>query len=297
MRTQLIRLLLQGLSLLPLRVNHALGSAIGLFSWALHSAERRIAEINLALCFPDQPEVNQTITRQCLKETGKSLTELGWIWHRSKTALNKKIVAIDGGDLLRRARQSNRGTIIISPHIGSWELAIHVLAEEPELLLMYRTPRMAALDPILRAGRSRFGASIVPLNTGGIKSVLKSLKSGGAVGILPDQEPDRANGTFAPFFGVQANTMNLLNRLATKSNANLIMLMIERLPRGAGYKVHLSEASAALRNSDLTQATMALNREVETCVQQAPTQYLWSYKRFSHCNDGSRRNYRKKRSA
>jgi len=292
MRTQLIRIVLQGLSLLPLRINHALGSFIGTCSWRLQSTERRVSEKNLALCYPGKTSHNLKLAKQSLRETGKSLTELGWIWYRPETSLRKKLIAIEGQELIKRARENQRGIIIISPHIGSWEMTILVLANLPNLLFMYRSPRMAALDPILREGRGRFGAEIVSLTAGGIKTVLQTLKRGGAIGILPDQEPDLANGTFAPFLGVPANTMNLVNRLANRSDAVLITVVVERLPKGQGYTIKFVEADPAIRSTDKLQAATALNREVERCVAQLPSQYLWSYKRFNLCDDGTRRDYR-----
>lgn len=291
MRKQLIGGLLRLLSWLPLRANHALGGLIGFSSWLFNGHERKVTELNLSLCYPGRTDLQKKLCRKSLIETGKSITELGWFWCRPKSALLGQIVEVRGLDIVANARKNRSGLIMISPHIGAWELAIAALSEESRLLFMYRPPRQKDLDPILRAGRSRFGAELLPLTPGGIKTVLRGLRDGATVGMLPDQEPDRANGTFANFFGVPANTMNLINRLANRSNAGMVFMVVERLAAGKGYRVEFTDANDDIRSADPDKAANALNRDVETCINRLPTQYIWSYKRFRLCEDGTRRPY------
>jgi len=284
MRLRLTRLILQLLSKLPLRLVHSLGAAIGWLAWRLPTSLRRISTVNLALCLPNHSvEEQRILVRRSLIETGR---------FRPKKDLHDLIREVRGQEHLDAARLKSRGLIIISPHLGSWEFCTVVLAQENQPLFMYRTPRQAALEPLIIKSRTRFGAELAALDAAGIKRVLRGLRDGRTVGILPDQEPDLANGVFAPLFGTQANTMTLLSRFAAREEVGLVMMYCERLPAGRGYVVHYLPADTGMRSKDKQTATTALNQSLEHCIGQCTEQYIWSYKRFRLCPDGSRRTYR-----
>jgi Kdo2-lipid IVA lauroyltransferase/acyltransferase len=113
-----------------------------------------------------------------------------------------------------------------------------------------------------------------------VRALYQGLGRGEAVGILPDQNPDPGSGVFAPFFGMPAYTMVLIARLVRKTGATLILTYAERLPRGAGYHVHMIEAPEDFASATPEQAGAILNRLIEDGVRAHPEQYQWSYKRF-----------------
>jgi KDO2-lipid IV(A) lauroyltransferase len=156
---------------------------------------------------------------------------------------------------------------------------------------LYRPPRQAYLGKLIRQGRERAGASLVPTDAGGVRALYKALGRGELIAILPDQDPDRAAGVFAPFFGVQANTMTLLSRLASKSDATVLMAYAERLANGEGYHLHFENTEDALADTDTLLATTQLNHAVEQCALQHPAQYQWAYKRFKTRPEGEGRFY------
>ncbi len=292
MRLRLINFLLRALSLIPLSVAHMLGAGLGLLAWWLPTTLKRNTLINLKLCYPDQSgQWINTTARASLQETGKALSELGWFWCKPRRTLEQKISAVHGQQHLDDAIATGRGVILVSPHLGAWEFCPLVMAPLDSAVFMYRLPRQAALDPVFQRARTRFGAELAPLTPGGIKKVFTALRSGGTVGILPDQEPDEGSGEFAPLFGTPAYTMTLLSGLARKSNATVLYVAFIRLPHGQGYDIHYVPADPDLANADTSVATTALNRQIENCINIAPTQYLWSYKRHRLMPDGSRRRY------
>lgn len=124
------------------------------------------------------------------------------------------------------------------------------------------------------AGRSRFGATVVPANTKGVRAFYRALKRGDIVGLLPDQTPGVGDGVWADFFGRPAYTMTLVSRLQKSTGAALIVMYAERLPQGAGFKIHFEEIDT--RNFD----EAALNRATESMVRRCPAQYLWGYNRY-----------------
>ena len=293
MSVRLISSLARILSWLPLGLNRALGALLGKLAWILNSSARRITEINIALCFPDLPaDKRQTLAKSSLIETGKQLTECAWIWHRPTNQTNLKIKEIVGKDLLDAAQASSRGVIIVSPHIGNWELCSLPLSVNAKFTYFYRSPRTPGMDPLLIKWRAHLGGHPAALDASGIRDALRLLKKGGTLGILPDQEPDLNNGLFAPFFNNPALTMTLLPRLAHRSDAHVLLCIAERLTGSEGWRFHFLPADSAVSGADLVEATIAMNKDVERCIEICPAQYLWDYKRFNTCVDGSRRSYR-----
>ena len=119
----------------------------------------------------------------------------------------------------------------------------------------------------------------MPSDAGGVRSLYQTLREGGVVAILPDQEPGAGGGVFAPFFGIEAQTMLLLSRLARKTGAAVFFGYCERLP-GGRYRMRFHAAGPDIADSDPRTAATALNRGVEACVRECPAQYAWSYRRF-----------------
>lgn len=292
MQLRLLKFLLWLLSIPPLRINHGLGGCIGWLSWYLPTRARRISMSNLALCFPELDDAERRqLSRRSLIETGKAVTETGWLWCRPRSQVEALTTEVIGSEHLQAAKRNSAGVIIISPHLGSWEYCVIPLIAEGNPIFMFRPPRKAALEPLLRQSRVRFGGELASADPAGIKQLMKGLRATRTVGILPDQEPPLANGVFAPFFGVPANTMTLLARLAKRSGAGLVMMFSERLPAGRGYRIHYLPAEPAIADSDMAVATAALNRSLELCIRKCPEQYIWSYKRFRWLPDGTRRPY------
>lgn len=284
MRARIAALLLHLLAALPLSWLHRLGAGIGRLLVWIPNRQRRNALINLRLCFPQLPEEDRIRLRnRCLVELGKAIMELGVLWMRPPTLALSLVRGVVGEEHLERT--DGRGVIVLSPHLGAWELAGLYLASQGPTTSMYRP--QGELDELILQARQRNGARLVPANAKGIRQMLLGLREGEYVGILPDQEPksDKA-ATFAPLFGVPAYTMLLVNRLARKSGARVVFLFAERLPGGLGFHMHCRPAPEAVAATNPVDAASALNQGVEACVRMAPAQYQWTYKRFRHRPDG-----------
>jgi len=292
MKTMLINLVASTLARLSLPINHRIGAGIGWLAWITRSELRTVSLINLSLCFPDWPEEEkQRIAKASLIETGKTLTESFWLWKRPRQDALDRVEIVQGEQLLRGAQQSDQGLIVAVPHLGSWESCCLPLATDELIDCLYKSPRNSAMEPLIIAGRENVGGDIVRFSPSGVKRLLRKLKTGHTVGILPDQEPDADNGQFAPFFAQSGNTMTLLAKIARNSNAQVLFCFAKRLPAGAGWQMHFLPCSENVKSSDTSLATIALNQAIEQCVLMCPEQYIWNYKRFRICTDGSRRNY------
>ncbi len=300
MRSKIILLLVKAAALLPLRVARRFGVLLGsLFYW-IPNRERHVAAVNLALCFPElTPQQRQRLLRSSLIEGMKTLLELPAIWLDEPQSWMSRVDGQDGEDLLRQLLAQGRGVIVAIPHLGNWELHAHYLAAIAPFTALYRPPRQTVLDDVIKSGRSRSGAKLVPTSVQGVKSLFTALKAGEIVAILPDQQPkgrDRSAGVFAPFFGHPALTMVLINRLARKTGAAVLFSFGERLPGAGGFRLHWYLAPAGIDDADPEVAAIALNLGVERCVRLCPEQYQWSYKRFEASPDGGRSPYSRKRS-
>ena len=288
----LLRGLLRLVALLPLALAQAIGAGIGWLLWRIPNGPRQVAERNLAACLPEWSAAERArLLRRNLMETGKGFMELGalWRWPGARVlALVQGVVA--GEEALAAAVRAGRGAILLTPHLGSWEMAGLYYSSRHPLTILYR-PSRVGLDDISRQGRGRFGGQVVSTDPGGVRALLTSLRAGQVLGILPDQDPGDERGVFAPFFGRAANTMTLAPRLALKTGAPVFLTWAERLPRGRGYVVHLRELPEVAAAASLDAAAAALNRGVEAAVRSLPTQYLWAYKRFKTQPPGAARLY------
>lgn len=304
MRLIVATTLLRIMALLPLRANHAVGAIIGWLFWVIPNRNRDNTLVNLALCYPEASSAERKqLAQRSLRETGKALTETGWLWFRPTEQIAELIDFPEQDEafanlpqrettLPHDSKTNSQPTLMLTPHFGAWELCPAALAPLKDPVYLYRPPRSISLEPMIKKGRERFGAEMVAVDATGLKTLLRSLRQGRPIGILPDQEPDLDNGIFANFFGVPANTMTLLPRLAAKSRARLVCLAIERKPKGKGFLVHFVPSETGVHDEDLESATSALNKTVERCIAINPAQYCWSYRRFRWQPDGSRRDYK-----
>ncbi|MBK1706539.1 lysophospholipid acyltransferase family protein [Halochromatium glycolicum] len=274
---------------LPLAVLHRLGAAIGQLIVLLPNRQRRNALINIALHAPQRPATELIRARnRSLRELGKTLFETALLWMRPPEAAVGLIREVRGGELLKR--QPGRGLIVLSPHLGAWELAGLYLSTQGPTTIFYKPQRL--LDELIVDARRRAGATLAPTTARGIRVLLNALERGEYAGILPDQEPREDKGAvYAPLFGIPAYTMLLVNRLARRSAAPVIFMIAERLPRAQGFRIHCLKAPDGIDSDDDVEAAAALNRGIEQCIAICPDQYLWSYRRFRRRPSGGNKVY------
>jgi len=268
---------------LPLRVLHGIGATVGWLLWLLPNPLRRKAVQTLSLVLTQfEGKSRHALLKSALIETGKSALELCKIWSGEPQTVLALVREVHGSELFEQALCSGKGLIIAAPHLGCWELLNFWLCSRTQIAIAYRPPRHAAIEPLLIAARGALAAEQVRADgAAGVRVLFKRLLAGGVVGILPDQQPKAGEGEFAPFFGTQALTMVLLSRLAQRTSATVLFAFAERLPRGAGFRIHILPSPDGIADADLSTAVAALNRGVEDCVRRAPEQYQWAYKRYS----------------
>ncbi len=289
MRAKLIKLILIVSAKLPLRFNHLLGSLLGKLFMLIDNEQQRVARRNLQRCFPYLGDKQQhDLLRRNMQETGKTLLESGRVWLTDKPDFFAMVQEVHGEQHLQQGMKKGNGVILAIPHLGNWEVIGLYCSSLYSTTSLYRPPRQAGIEDLIRHARERFGAKLVPTNAKGVRALFQALAANELVAILPDQDPRDKGGQFAPFFGIQANTMTLLSRLSQKSNATVLCCYAERLPRGRGFAIHFLPADAELYEKDMLTSATALNRMVEQSIHQIPDQYQWGYKRFRSRTEGDK---------
>jgi KDO2-lipid IV(A) lauroyltransferase len=259
------------LARLPLPVLHNLGALAGWLAWLLSASYRRNFTTHISQAGMDEAR------NAAIAEAGKSLLELPKIWLRPQDEVVDRVVKVSGWELVEDAWAAGRGILFLTPHLGCFEVTAQYYAARRPITVLYRRPKQDWLAPLIEEGRGA-NLKLAPADLSGVRRLLKALKTGEAVGMLPDQVPGKGEGLWLPFFGRPAYTMTLAARLA-ETGATVLMAYAERLHYGAGYHLKLFSLSGALEG-DLATRAAQLNRELEALVRLCPEQYLWGYNRY-----------------
>ena len=196
--------------------------------------------------------------------------ELPFIWMRPSAAIARR-VHCDDLAVLEAAERAGRGILFLTPHLGAFEVTARWYALRAPITVMFRPPRKPALGALLARARGGEGLHPVPAALSGVRAMLRALRAGAAVGVLPDQVPGAGEGRWAGFFGEPAFTMTLPMKLAQATGASVVIAVGERV-RG-GWRIRL-QAFESLPTPE------ALNAQMEELVRLAPHQYLWGYNRY-----------------
>jgi KDO2-lipid IV(A) lauroyltransferase len=268
---------------MPLGWVHALGGALGLVVYGLSPTYRRRLRANLGQAgFP----VDE-LAFEAARAAGRQALETAWVWMRPAGDL-RRVMRVAGADAEEAAIASGRPVIYLTPHLGCFEITAQYCVlnrwrPPKSLTALYRVPKKEILRPLVELGRRRNGVELAPANLGGVRQLLRALKRGDAVGILPDQVPSEGDGVWAPFFGRSAYTMTLPGKLASATGATVLFIFGERVRdldgAGAGFRIRLQALSEPLTGDPVGDATR-VNRDLERLIRTCPTQYLWGYNRY-----------------
>ncbi len=286
MKDWLVPRLFRLLGLLPLNASRALGVVVGWLLWLTRGRAVHITRTNLALCWSElNDDERRQLGRRSLVETAKTGAEVGAIWRRPYAWLEQYILEVEGEALFRQKLAAGKGLILLAPHLGNWEVTAPFVAGHAPLTALYQPVPWPELDALVLAGRSKSGIRMAPTNHRGVVQLLKALKRGEMVGILPDQVPERDSGAaVAPFFGLPALTMTLVHNLVQRTGCETLCIWAQRVP--GGFRVIFQDTDPGIHSDDEQVSVAALNASIEACVRRAPEQYQWEYKRFRRLPEG-----------
>lgn len=262
------------LSVWPLWLLHAVGATLGWLTWLASPTYRRRVVANARLAGYSFGQV-----RPAIAHAGRMVAETPRLWFGPPVPMQWM-----GADVVDAAYAAGRGVVFLTPHLGCFEITAQGLAERYRaaygpITVLYRPARHPAVAPVIESARQRAGLETAPTTLAGVRQMLKALRAGRAVGLLPDQVPPEGMGEWAPFFGQPAYTMTLAARLILQTGATPLLVWGERLPRGAGFRLRFQPLPEPLVD-DLQEAVAQINRAMEHLIGECPQQYLWGYGRY-----------------
>ena len=224
------------------------------------------------------PDVTPAMLEEAGRSAGRMVFEMPYFWVRKDSLKVAPGLLDDCWPTYERLLEDGRGIIFLTPHLGCFEVLPQAYAQRRPITAMFKPPHQERLRTWIETMRTRPNMHMAPADPRGVRMVVRALKRGEAVGILPDQTPTAGEGVWAPFFGKPAYTMTLVHRLHRLSGAPIVLMFGERLPRGKGYRAHMRVLETL--PEDVAQAAGRINAEIEQLIALAPTQYLWGYNRY-----------------
>lgn len=270
----LLHTLFRFFSVLPLWLAHGIGCLLGWTAWALSPTYRRRFAANSA-----QAGYRFRQVAAAIGHAGRMVTELPRLWLK-----DTPIRTVYGAEVVEAAWARGKGIVFLTPHIGCFELSVQGAAKRwsaahGAITILYRPAKQPWLAEMMRTARNRHGIEAVPTTLSGVRQMIKALRKGQAVGLLPDQVPPDGQGQWLPFFGQPAYSMTLAARLALQTGATVVLARCERLSWGRGFALYLENLPQPLAE-DLETAALHINQAMEHIIRQCPEQYLWGYGRY-----------------
>jgi KDO2-lipid IV(A) lauroyltransferase len=280
--------LLHWLSRRSLGFLHGLGAALGWAGYFLSSGYRQRLRANAALA-----GVGQGARRAAVAHAGRMVAEMPRLWLRPAGVPLAPAAQWHHAELIAQALAAGRGLVLLTPHLGTFEVIAQAYAERfgatQPVTVLYRPARQPWLRELETTARNRPGLLTAPATLAGVRQMIRALRQGQAVGLLPDQVPPEGMGVWAPFFGRPAYTMTLAAKLALQTGAPMLLTLGERLPHAAGWRIRVFElpeplpTAAAFAGDEAahqTECAAVINRAMEFLIRECPAQYLWGYHRY-----------------
>ena len=270
-----IRFLMGLLSLLPLGVLRSLGAWTGRMVYRFDAKYAHSIQTNASIAGYDSPD----FWLKNAGHVGQGAAELAYLWS-SKVNQIVPHVKVTGWEAVEQLRAQGRGILMLTPHMGAFELLSLWIGAHAPFVAMYRQPRIAAVESIMLAGRERFDVQMATADIKGIRVMLRHLKNKGLVGLLPDQVPDgQGEAVVADVFGRPAMTMTLPAKLLRQTGAGLVIMFAKRVAAPHQFELYFEVVDAAMTGDAATDA-LTINQYMEKLIRMAPEQYLWNYNRY-----------------
>jgi KDO2-lipid IV(A) lauroyltransferase len=276
--------ILKGVSLVPRAFALKAGQAVGALAHIALPHLRRHAEINLRLAFPELDERERArIRRGAFRNLGRLLGEISQ-FPRLNPENIKSIVVYEGLENYLNAVAEGRGVILLTGHIGAWELSVyaHSIYGYPMSFLARRVDN-PLVERLAESYRSRYGARSIDKKNS-VREVLKTLKSGGVVGILADLNASREEGVFVDFFGVEACATAGVATLALRTGAVVLPGYLIWDEKARIHRLHFEAPIATIntgnQKEDVVANTARYTKVLESIIRRHPDQWLWIHRRW-----------------
>ena len=273
----------------PLGLLHPVGALLGWLTYLASPSYRRRIHAHTR-----QAGMSLWQRWSAVANTGRMVAEMPRLWGRPADQMLGERVLWRHPEVVETALAQGKGLLLLTPHIGCFEICAQAYAErfgaDKPITVLYRPAKQAWLAEVMVRARNRPHLLASPATLSGVRQLMRALKQGQTIGLLPDQVPPEGMGVWAPFFGRPAYTMTMAAKLAHQTGCQIVLLRGERLgllqrwKAGADFVVHAeagsAELMAAIAAGDPAQSATAVNRAMEDLIMQCPQQYLWGYNRY-----------------
>lgn len=269
---------------LPLPWVRAVGAGLGWLLFALAVPRRRVALINLRMCFPDQTERElRALARRTFVNFAQAWLDRGWLWNASASLLRERLQLTGALEEL----QGSEPVIIFAPHFVGLDAGWTALTEQlpRHFTTIYTHQSNKVVNAWILMGRKRFGNARLFGRADGVKTIVAALRQGDPLYLLPDMYFSSEESVFVPFYGIDAATVPSLSRFAKLGRAKVVPVMTRMT--ATGYQVQVMPAWQDFPTKDVVADTALMNQRLQTYIDTMPDQYFWVHKRFKGLPPGT----------
>jgi len=271
------------LSPLPLSWVRGLGWLLGQLLYLLIVSRRKVALVNLGLCFPEQTIAQRRQwARQSFVCFCQAWLDRAWLWHGKLGKVTERLKLTGAIDALK----SDQPVILFVPHfygLDAGGVALGLYCERA-FCSIYTPQRNLAVDAWLKRGRTLYGKVKLFHRQDGVKPVIKEVRSGSMLYLLPDMNFGLSESVFVPFYGVSTATVPSLSRFARLVQGSIVPLVVRMT--ATGYDAEVLPAWENFPTEDLHADTARMNSHLQTYIDTMPAQYYWVHKRFKDRPEG-----------
>ncbi|MDX1352091.1 MAG: lysophospholipid acyltransferase family protein [Thiomicrorhabdus sp.] len=281
--------LLRLFAFIPTKQKFAFGRLLGKFIYLIAAKRRHLAQANIDLCFPEKsPIERKTLIKEHFQSIGIALMEMAIVWwgdhkHNHQNASERGLVTFIGQENLKKAQQQGKGVLILAPHFTTLELTGLFISFLTNYHAVYRPHDNPFMDYIIAKGRSiQFdnGEHVEPVSNANTRQMLKVLRAGQSMTILPDQRYRAKGHVKVPFFGVETMSNPATSKIAKMTGCAVVPTFTRRLANNQ-YEVEFLPALENFPSGDDYQDTLRLHKLYETEIRKNPAQYLWIHNRWN----------------
>jgi Kdo2-lipid IVA lauroyltransferase/acyltransferase len=267
----------RAIAALPLGLCQRIGAVLGWLVYLVSMSYRRKFETqwNAGADWANAHLAQQwsgTQKRAAIGHAGKMTLEALWVWCRPHQEVMNAVVCTDAA-VLEKAEAPGKGEMYLTPHLGTFEVAARFCATRKAMTALFKPSKQASVNRLFEVARNLPGLTMAPADGSGVRKMLKALKAGQSIGLLPDQVPPLNQGVWTTFFGKPAYSMPLPEKLHAATGAAVVLTFCERLRNGKGWHMHY-------KTFEGVPSPQAVNDAMQLWIAQHPEQYLWGYNRY-----------------
>lgn len=276
---------------LPFAVQKRLAQTLSFLLRLFAGHRTHIVDTNLRLCFPEWDEnTRKQKVREVLYHNAFGFLEAANAYHRDIESYRDKVDFI-GLEHLQNAIAQGRGTLLLGAHYSQLDLGGALVSLVCDPYAIYRPDNNPLMDRYIIQGRNTFMKGVIKRTD--MRGIARALKKNDVVWYPPDQDYGRQHAVYAPFFGVNAATITATSRLVKFNQSPVVMLSYRRDDTSGRYTVEFSPGPEGFPSGDDTMDATLINKALEECIRKAPTQYMWTHRRFKTQPDGRKKLYQK----